>query len=58
MTNKELREQIGNRDGVEKVKITHAGEVHCFGWMARGDGGKRPWWMFVGMVEDLKRQAN
>jgi hypothetical protein len=56
ITNHQIRVYIGKRDGVERVKITRSGEVHCFGSMPRGDGGRRDWWMFVGMVKDLRRE--
>jgi len=53
VTDKQIREYVGRREGVERVKITRGGEVHCYGSMSRGDGGNPYWWMFVGMKQEL-----
>lgn len=52
-TAQDIRAYIGRREGVERVRITRSGEVHCFGTMPRGDGGKPRWWMFAGYVRDI-----
>ena len=53
VTNKMIREHVMRRDGVEKVLIKRNGEVHCYGSMPRGDGGRKYWWMFVSDVLEL-----
>jgi len=58
ITNKQIREYVGKREGVEKVKITRNGEIHCYGSMSRGDGGNPYWWMFVGMRNQIEDEMN
>ena len=53
ITNRKIREYIGRRDGVERVRITRSGDVHCYGSMPRGDGGNPYWWMFVGRRSEI-----
>lgn len=57
-TLKKIRAAVLGREGVRRVRITRAGEVHAWGDMQRGDGGKTPWWMFAGMVADLSREID
>jgi hypothetical protein len=52
MSKREIREAIKEREGVRKVRITRAGDIHAYGNMPRGDGGRLPWWMFVGHIDD------
>ena len=54
MTNKEIRSQLMERDGVEKVRISRDGSINVYGTMDRGDGGPLYWWQFVGYVTDAE----
>jgi hypothetical protein len=56
ISNSAIRTYILRREGAQKVKITRSGEIHCYGSMPRGDGGKKCWWMFVGQRDQIEME--
>ena len=55
MTNKELRDELLDDPRVLRVVIKH-GAVNVLTDAPRGDGGRIPYWIFKGWVEELKRE--
>jgi len=41
------------RGDVEKVKFTRDRNVHILTYEARGDGGKLPWWKYIGTMKEV-----
>lgn len=53
ITDAQIRQYLLSDSRNDKVRITRTGEVHVRTDRERGDGGRRPWWMFVGFRTDL-----
>jgi len=51
------RRKIMAETGALKVHVTREGEVHLYVDRPRGDGGRVPWWMSYGCVDDLFREG-
>lgn len=57
MTDKQIREYLLNDNRNDKVRITRSGEVLVRTTRERGDGGRRPFWMFAGFRSDFNQLA-
>lgn len=55
ITDTQIRSYLLEDSRNDKVRITRNGEVHVRTDRERGDGGRRPWWMFAGFRRDLVR---
>jgi hypothetical protein len=55
ITDRQIREYLLEDSDHNKVVIKRNGEVHVHTDRQRGDGGRRPWWMFAGFRRDLVR---
>ena len=56
MKNNEIRRILSQKKGVNKVKITRNGEVHLHATWPRGDNGAAPWWVYIGKIDDIRRE--
>jgi hypothetical protein len=50
MKNSQIRKTLLETPSNLKVRITRTGHVHVYTNRCRGDGGPRPWWMYIGTV--------
>ena len=56
ITDAQIRQYLRGDSRNDKVRITRSGEVLVRTNRERGDGGRRPWWMFAGFRADLVRE--
>jgi hypothetical protein len=57
-TTKEIiHDYLHGKEGVIRVCITKNGDVTALVSWERGDGGPRPWWILLGTVESVLRDA-
>lgn len=53
---KREREQIKAIYDASKVRLRDGERVEVYTSRSRGDGGKSPWWMFAGYINDVRQQ--
>lgn len=52
-----IHDYLHGKEGVIRVHITKNGDVTALVSWSRGDGGPHPWWVLVGTVESVLRDA-
>jgi hypothetical protein len=53
MKTSQIRKMLLETPSNLKVRITRTGHVHVYTNRCRGDGGPRPWWMYIGTVQEF-----
>lgn len=52
------RANVRERYQASRVHVDEDGNVHVLTSRSRGDGGKRPWWMVAGRIEEIVREID